>query len=306
MALSVWLHNHASNLARAARKMARSPLGSLMTISVIAITLSLPAGLYVVLENAQKLVAGWEGKPQISLYLLKSSTPEGANRLVEQIRALADVSEVTYISPDQGLKDFQAVSGFGEALNVLDENPLPAVIKVRPSVEAEKPEASRALYEQLKSLAGVESAQMDLAWVQRLHTLLELGKRAAWVLSGLLGIAILLVVGNTIRLAIINRRDEIEIIKLIGGSDAFIRRPFLYSGFLQGLLGGVMAWLLLVLAIALLARPARKLAELYGSESLLTYPSVLTGLTLVLIGAALGWLGSRLAVARHLRDIKPR
>ncbi len=306
MAASVWLHNHATNLARAARSMAASPLGSLMTISVIAITLALPAGLYGALENAQKQVAGWEGKPQISLYLTTDGAAQDANPLLQQIRALPGVAEVTYISPEQGLKDFQAVSGFREALNVLDENPLPAVIKVRPGVTAENPQASRQLFEQLQTLPGVETAQMDLAWVQRLHSLLELGKRIAWVLSGLLGMAILLVIGNTIRLAILNRRDEIEIIKLIGGSDAFIRRPFLYTGLLQGLLGGILAWLLLIVAIALLAGPAQKLAELYGSGPLLGYPSIVTGVALALIGAVLGWLGSRLAVARHLRDIKPR
>ncbi len=305
MALSMWLRNHVSNLGKAARKMAREPLGALMTVAVIGITLSLPAALYITLENAQRIAAGWEGKPQITLYLAKTASPESATRLVETIRDLPDVAEVTYISPEQGLKDFQAISGFGEALNVLDENPLPAVIKVRPAAAADAPQRAQDLLEQLKSMNSVELAQLDLAWVQRLHTLLDLGKRAAWILSGLLGIAIILIIGNTIRLAIINRKDEIEIIKLIGGSDAFIRRPFLYTGFLQGLLGGCIAWLLIVAAIALLADPAAKLASLYGSESLLEYPKLGVGATLIGAGAILGWLGSRLAVARHLRDIKP-
>lgn len=306
MTVSVWLHNHVSNLGKAARKMAEAPLGALMTLSVIGITLSLPAGMYVLLENAQTIAAGWEGRPVITLYLTKSTTPEEASRLVETFHSLPEVLEVTYISPEQGLKDFQGLSGFSEALNILDENPLPAVIKVRPGPEAESPEKLSALQEQLKSTNGVELAQLDLAWVKRLHTLLQLGKRGAWILSGLLSVAILLIIGNTIRLAIINRKDEIEIIKLIGGSDAFIRRPFLYTGFLQGLLGGLIAWILIIVTIAALAGPAKKLAELYGSESILQYPGILTGLALVLAGAVLGWLGSRLAVARHLRDIKPR
>lgn len=305
MNLRRWASNHGKNLISSLRHMAKSPIAAFMSIAVIGITLALPTGLYVLLDNLQQAVTGWEGKPRISLFLQKSITAEEAEALTKRIRDLKETGQVLHIPPEAGLEEFRQVSGFAEALDMLDSNPLPSVIQVDPAPGFETPQQVEELQKRLRNLGGVDLAQLDLEWVKRLHTMLELGKRGAWLLSAMLGLAILLIIGNTIRLAILNRRDEIVIIKLIGGSDAFIRRPFLYTGFLQGLLGGVTAWFLVMIGMALLSGPVQKLAVLYASDFALQPPGLIPSLVLLLAGSLLGWLGSRLAVARHLRDIQP-
>ncbi len=286
-------------------ELARAPLTAFMTIAVIGITLALPAALYALLGNLQRVGGGWDEGAQISLFL-KLNTPETTARaLAGQIRAMPGVASVRYISPTSALKEFKRLSGFGDTLNLLDSNPLPAVLLVRPAKHAAGASAAQRLAQTLGKLPGVALAQFDLEWVRRLDAILRLAQRGVLILALLLGIAVLLVVGNTIRLAILSRRSEIEVIKLIGGTDAFIRRPFLYAGLFQGLFGGLLAWILVAGSLALLAGPVRNLAGLYGSRFELASLGLQAGTILLLGGATLGWLGSRLAVGRHLRAIEP-
>ena len=286
-------------------QLARTPLASLMTIAVIGITLALPTGLYIVIDNTQRLSSGWQGKGQISLFLKHEVNEDAAQKLAATIRRLPSVSRVEYISREAALAEFKRLSGFGETLNTLDRNPLPAVLLVRPTAAHDHPEALQALRKQLKEYNAVDIAQLDLEWVRRLHAMLKIAQRGVLLLAGLLGLAVLLIIGNTIRLAVLNRRDEIEIIKLIGGTNAFIRRPFLYSGLQQGLLGAVTAWLLVGLGLLLLSGPIHELAGLYGSRFEPGGLGLNASLVLLGAGGLLGWLGSRLAVSRHLHSIEP-
>jgi cell division transport system permease protein len=286
-------------------QLARTPLATLMTLAVIGITLALPAGLYVLFDNLQRASHGWDAGVQISLFLKQDTSERAADALLNKIRNMPGVVAVQYISRAQALTEFKRLSGFGDALDVLDSNPLPPVLVVRPSASMSAPDRVQTLVQALSRQPGVDLAQLDLEWIKRLHAMLALAQRGVLILAGLLALAVLLIIGNTIRLAILNRRSEIEVIKLIGGTDAFIRRPFLYSGLLQGLLGALAAWLLVGTSLMLLAGPAQDLAGLYGSRFELDGLGLENGLWLLLGGAGLGWLGSRLAVGRHLHAIEP-
>ncbi len=286
-------------------RVSRNPLSSLMTIAVIGIALALPAGLHVVLKNVQGVSAGWEDAVQISLFLNQGIEVAEARRIVEKISAMPSIDEVVHVTPQQALGEFRQYSGFGDALEVLDENPLPNVLLVRPTKEASEPLLVEPLLHELRNLPSVEMAQLDMEWLKRLYAIMAIGERGVLVLAVLLALAVLLIVGNTIRLAIQNRRDEIEVQKLIGATDAFIQRPFLYSGLWQGVLGAVMAWLLVTLSLWLLHGPVQQLSLLYNSNFSLGSLEPVGVLVVLVAGGLLGLLGAWLAVGRHLRDIEP-
>jgi cell division transport system permease protein len=286
-------------------QLARTPVATFLTVAVIGITLALPAGLYVAIENLQRLASGWEDNGQISLFLKQDVPGAAIEKLADKIRRLPAVSWVDYVSREAALSEFKRLSGFGEALNALDRNPLPAVLVVHPAASHAHPDKLQTLLKDLRRFNEVDIAQIDLDWVRRLHAMLELARQSVLILAAGLAIAVLLIIGNTIRLAVLNRRDEIEITKLIGGTNAFIRRPFLYTGTLQGLLGALLAWLLVGLGLLLLTEPINNLAGLYGSQFEAENLGILATLALISAGGLLGWLGSRLAVGRHLRAIEP-
>jgi cell division transport system permease protein len=300
-----YLLRHAQVLLATLGQMTRTPLATLLTLTVIGITLALPSGLYVVLDNLEHVSAGWDRGAQVSLFLKRDVTEAGAQKLSQQVRAMSMVVRVDYISRESALTEFKKLSGFGAALNALDSNPLPAVLVVHLGAE-NSPAAIQSLMTTLTRLPGVDLAEFDSEWLQRLAALLSLAERAVLILAALLSLAVLLIIGNTIRLAVVNRQTEIEIIQLVGGTPGFVRRPFLYAGLLQGLLGGLLAWLLVEASLLLLNGPTRELARLYGSSFALTGLGADQGLTLTLAGGLLGWLGSRLAVGWQLRQIAMR
>jgi cell division transport system permease protein len=300
-----YLLRHVQVLLAAFGQMARAPLASLLTLTVIGITLALPSGLYVMLDNLERLSAGWNRGAQASLYLKRTVTEAEAHKLARQIRAMSSVAGVDYISRDAALVEFRKQSGFGSVLDALDSNPLPAVLIVRLSA-GDNPAVVESLMATLAVLPGVDLAQLDIEWLRRLAALLQLAERAVAILAALLSLAMLLIIGNTIRLAVVNRQTEIEIIQLVGGTPGFVRRPFLYTGLLQGLLGGLLAWLLVEICLLLLSGPARELAGLYGSRFALIGLGAGQGLSLTLAGGLLGWIGSRLAVGWQLRQIAMR
>lgn len=300
-----YLLRHAQIFFYSLGQLARTPVASFLTVAVIGITLALPAGFYVAIENVQRLASGWEDNGQISLFLKTNVTTAAVEKLTNKIRRLPGVSWVDYVSREAALAEFKRLSGFGEALNALDRNPLPAVLVVHPAAAHAHPDELEALVKELRRFNEVDIAQLDLEWVRRLHAALELAQQVVIILAFGLALAVLLIIGNTIRLAVLNRRDEIEITKLIGGTNAFIRRPFLYSGTLQGLFGALLAWLLVGLALLLLSDPIHSLASLYGSRFEAENLDFPTTLALIGTGGLLGWLGSRLAVGRHLRAIEP-
>ncbi len=304
-----WLKNyfarHLQTLVYALGQLSLKPLSTLMTVAVIGIALAMPAGLHVLLKNVQQVLGGWDGAAQLSLFLQQQTKESESLALAERLRARAGIASVDYISSEQAMAEFQRLSGFGEALSALEDNPLPPVLVVHPSLEQQGPELLQQLRQELADEPAVEIAQLDMQWVKRLYALMDIGKRGVWVLAAMFALGVLLVVGNTIRLAIQNRRDEIVIIKLIGGTDTFIRRPFLYTGFWYGLLGGVIAFILIELALWFLSGPVNSLAALYSSEFHLATLDLLTAGALLLGGLLLGLCGSWLAVGRHLRAIEP-
>lgn len=303
--MKTWLMRHAQVMLGSFGQLARSPISSALTLVVIGITLALPAMLYVLVDNVERLGRGLETGGQISVYLKRDLSEAAARKLVDEVRTLPGVRQARYISRTDALAEFKEHSGFGAALEALADNPLPAVMVVSPDATAIPSEIER-LRTALARLRGVESAILDLAWVQRLFAMLALAERGVWLLAGLLAAAVLLIIGNTIRLAVLNRQIEIEIIQLVGGTPAFIRRPFLYSGLIQGLLGGLTAWVLVELGILILNGPVRELAALYGNQFALTGLGFDAGVALLAAGGTLGWFGSRVAVSWHLSRLSAR
>lgn len=304
--LLAWRSHHGLVAAGSLRRLLRTPGASLLTWLVIGIALALPASLFVALGNMQQLTTGWDGTARLSLFLEDTVSESAGRALGQRLGQRSDVAAQRYISREQALEEFSQLSGFGDLLAELPDNPLPAVIVLQPALEASSPVAMEQLLVELQATSGVELAQMDLQWVQRLYSIMALGERMTLALGCLLGLGVLLVSGNTIRLAIENRRDEILVTKLVGGTDAYVRRPFLYTGLWYGIGGAVVAWLLVALALWWLAAPVGALADLYGSQFALRGLGLGGATLLLLAGAGLGLAGAWLAVTRHLGAITPR
>ena len=283
----------------------RTPWGTLMSVAVIAVSLTLPTALYLVLELTDEISGSWQSGAEVTLFLTPAVDDAAAQELADRLTVRPGILSVSYVSAAAALQEFRQKSGFGTALDLLDENPLPSLLRVQPKLEQSTPEQISRLLQQFEELAEVDTAEFDHAWVQRLHAMVAIGQRLALIASLLLGAGVVLIIGNTIRLAIFNRRDEIEISKLIGATNAFIRRPFLYSGLQQGALGGLLALLLVYGSLGLLAPVADRLAGFYQSGFTLQVVGWVELLLLPIIGGALGFFGAWLAVGRHLRDIEP-
>lgn len=285
-------------------RLVKNPLANFMTIAVIAIALALPAGLYVLLENMQGVSSNWNNSAQISMYLKTGITDAQAQEIVSQLQGDKQIDAVSYISPAEGMREFEKRSGFADVLSQLKDNPLPGVIQVRPVLSEQAPFMVDQLVQRLKQLPQVEAVQLDLEWIKRLYALVSIAKRMVWALGSLFAIAVLLIIGNTLRLAIQHHRAEIEVIKLIGGTAAFIRRPFLYTGMLYGLCGGVGACLLVNGILSWLNAPIAHLVGLYQSSLHLTGLNSDSALTVISIGIFLGLLGAWLSVTRQLQTIE--
>ncbi len=303
--LKMLVHLHKHEIKNSFSGMIKTPVATLMTLAVLGIALALPGGLQVVLKNSNMLSEGWDGASRFSLYLKESVTEKTASTLAARLQAHSDVDEVRVISREQALQEFQSTSGLGDALKQLNENPLPIVIEIQPGENYATPQASQSMLDGFRKLPEVELAKLDMQWVKRLYYLLELADRLVLALALLLGIAVLLIVGNTIRLAIQNRREEIEIIKLIGATNAFIRRPFLYTGLLYGVGGGLFAISLIGISLVWLSDPVRDLAGLYDSGYRLVGLSFAETLQLLGFSTFLGLSGSWISVTRHLSRTSP-
>ncbi len=295
--------DHARTLLFSLGKLCRTPWASLMTVAVIGIALALPSGLYVFLKNLQAITGTWGNATQISLFLKSGTSLREMHTFADQLRTRTDLTVLEIVDAEQALDDFRQKSEFGEALNYLDENPLPHVIIVNPTDTRQH--AIKRLVDELSQLPEVDSAVLDMQWLQRLDAMMEIAERVITGIGVMLAIAVLLIVGNTIRLDIHNRSNEIKIIKLAGATDGFVRRPFLYGGLWYGISGGVLACIMINLALTLVQGPAIRLAELYNSRFQLLGLDGLDTLIIVMLSGALGLAGSWLAVARHLSKIEP-
>lgn len=302
---AVWAMRHASNCVGSLGRLARQPFASFMTVLVIAVTLALPAAVHLMIKNAESISSNWEDALDFSVYLSTDVSLDDARRLALLIEQRADVQSVVVVSAEQALIEFKQHSGFGSALDQLAGNPLPHTLVVRPSA-ANTQRSIEMLNEQLDSLPETDLVQVDTAWIQRFHAILMMLQRAITMGGGILGIAIIIIIGNTIRLDIQNRREEIEVTKLIGASNAFVRRPFLYSGLWYGLGGGLLALMLVGYGLYALEGPIDRLAGLYNSGFHAISLDINESLAIVAAGAILGLTGSWIAVARHMRRIEPR
>lgn len=305
-AVATWFERHAQTLVGSLGRLARQPFATLLTLLVIGIALALPVALHLVVANARAVSAGLGDTVQLSLYLRQPTTPELARKVQLAVAARKEVAAADLVSPDEGLREFAGLSGIGEALRMLTENPLPWLLKVRPAPPHDSAAGVEALAASLRELPEAELVEADTGWVRRLHAIMDTLDRIALVTAIVLGLGVLAVIGNTIRLEIDGRRAEIEVTRLVGGSDAFVRRPFLYSGFWQGLAGGLVALVLVGIALAAIDAPVARLAAAYGSRFEFAGLSPLVALGVLGLGAGLGWLGAWLTAAYHLRRIEPR
>lgn len=302
--LAAHLDQHLRIARHSLRQLMVAPLQSLATALVIAIALALPTGLYLGLTTVRQLAGGLDAGNRITLYLHADTSQSTIEGLLDQLQSHAMVVETSYISPQQGLDEFKEHSGFGDVLELLDRNPLPPVVVVI-TPEMADPETLDALAAEVANWPDVELVRVDSQWLARLRALAELGRQLTLMLAVGLGLGVVLVVGNTIRLAIENRREEILVLKLVGGTDAFVRRPFLYLGFWHGLYGGLLAWLLIAAGRWWLQPAVDRLAALYQAHWPIAPVDATTLMVLASSGALLGAGGAWFAAGRQMKQIEP-
>jgi cell division transport system permease protein len=305
MSINAYFARHAQVLVGSLGRIVHQPFASFMTMGVIGVALALPLFLSLLLQNASIATGNWNQAYDLSVYMDKRASAARAQSLARQLRSRGDVATVRLITADQALAEFRSDSGFGKALDALSDNPLPDTLVVTPTLMASTPQGTETLKTAIAALSDVQTVQIDTEWIKRLHAILDLLRRVVLLTGALLGVGIVLIVSNTIRLDILNRRAEIEVMKLVGASDGFARRPFLYSGFWYGLGGGLLALVLVVVASVVLARPVAQLAFLYGSDFRLQGLKLVSGFSVLMIAAGLSWIGSWLAATRHIRAIEP-
>jgi cell division transport system permease protein len=303
--LSIWATSHVSTAVGALGRLARQPFASVMIILVIAVTLALPASINLLVKNARTVSGSWDNALDFAVFLEQQVSADEAAALARLIRQRADVESVQFISADDALAEFRQQSGFGEALDQLPANPLPHTLVVRPG-PGNTSASLILLQEEIGNLPETDFVQVDTEWVQRFHAILDIVRQAIAIGAALLAIAIVVIIGNTIRLDIENRRAEIEVTKLIGATNAFVRRPFLWTGFWYGLMGGLMALALVYYGLHMLSGPVARLAGLYQSEISISSLDLVEAGAIIGIGVFLGLFGSWVTAARHMRRIEPK
>jgi len=301
-----WFERHLQTMVGSLGRLWQQPFAALLTVLVIGIALALPACLHVLVQNVRAASGGWNNALDVSVYMKQSASLDDTKSIADRVKKRRDVAEVKVVAADDALAEFRRNSGFGEALDALKDNPLPHALIVRPAETFRDPVHVETLTAELKLLPGVDAVQLDTEWVSRFNAILDVVRRIVFLAAGLFALGILVIVGNTIRLDIENRRGEIEVTKLVGGSDAFVRRPFLYNGVWYGLGGGAIAWLVVTAVILMLGEPVQRIAGLYGSGFALRGLDAESSLVLIAGGALLGWLGSFIVATRELRGIEPQ
>lgn len=292
-----WFTSHWQSLKLSLSSMLQTPFNSAVALAVIAIAMTLPAGLYVLLDNLHQLSNQWQGTPTISIYLKQDVEP---NKLMRTIKRYPQVARLKYISPHEGLKQFTKQTNLRSVVATLSDNPLPGLIIIYPKKDAETPELLKLLFSQVKQLPGISLAQMDAAWVERLYYLVTLGERVVYTLGFLFALGVILVISNTIRLLLEDRREEIAVLQLIGATSGYIRRPLLYRGLMTGLIGGMIACVVTSILLSWLETPAQALAQTYSASIILHHLSFNNSLAMIVISGMLGLLGALWAVQRHL------
>jgi len=297
--MRAWSYQHRKAIAHAVQRLLRQPLGTLLSALVVGIALALPAGGFVLVDNVASLARGVTGSPEISLYLTLDASEAEVSEIESRLRGQDDLAGVQFVPRDMALKQL-ADNGLADVLDGLEQNPLPHAFIVTP--RREDPELFDQLRTTFAAWPKVEHVQLDAAWVQRMHSLLSLVELGVSLLAALLGAALVIITFNTIRLQILTQRAEIDVTRLLGATDAFIRRPFYWLGCLQGLLGGLVAWSIVAASITLLRPSVEALAQAYGAVFALNGPDAGQIAALLVVAVSLGWLGTALSVRRHLRE----
>jgi cell division transport system permease protein len=302
--MKAWFWHHLYTFATTLARFARTPVATLLNVGVIGIALALPAGLYVALANLQGYARALASDPQLSVFLAYEAGRAEAEKIEARFRRHPGVRELRFVSRDQALKELKASTGLADVADSLSRNPLPDAFVVQPRETA--PQALEKLRDEVSRWPGVSHVQLDAAWARRLEAGLRLAQLAVWLLATLFAFALVAVTFNTIRLQILTRREEIEVAKLIGATDPFIRRPFLYYGALQGLTGGLAAWAIIWIGVHLLNGGLAELSQLYATHIELRHLSPEDSASLLAFSAWLGWFGSWISVSQHLARIEPR
>ncbi len=302
--MKTWLRQHRQAIAAAFGKLAAQKAAAALNAVVIGIALSLPAGGYALLSSLRNVTLGAALEPQLSVFLRTEIKRPEADALGARLKTDARVSDVRFVSREQALKELQATEGLAEVVAALSRNPLPDAFVVRPKLA--NAAVLDALATELRAIAGVAHVQVDSAWARRLGALAGTARLAIALLAALLAFGLVAITFNTIRLQVLTQRAEIEISKLIGATDAFIRRPFFYLGALQGLAGGLVALAILGASLAALNIGVSELASSYGSSFRLAFLNAGDALAVVLFSAALGWFGAFLSVSKYLLEIEPK
>jgi len=302
--MSAWLRHHAQSLRQTLARLAGAPFAALANVLVIGVSLALPLGAYGLLVNLQGFSGSLPTEPQISLFLSRGGARPDVAALEVQLKRAEGVRAVRFVSRDAALAGLKRAPGMAEAISSLRDNPLPDAFVVT-LADGDASSAER-LEKQFRALPGVAHVQVDSAWVRRIDALLRLGRTAVLLLGTLLGFALVAVTFNTIRLQVLTQREEIEVSKLIGATDAFIRRPFFYLGSLLGAGGALAALAIIYLAFALLNRDLAQFGTLYGVEVHLRFISAGDAASVVFFASVLGWMGTYLSVSKHLYQIEPR
>ncbi len=301
--MKAWLAQHARCAGLTLTKLARTPLGSALNIVVIGIALSLPVGLYLLIDNLQTASGQLAAEPQISAFLALDASRAEIAQIETRLKQNPRVLRFRFVPRAEALQELKQSSGLADVIDSLPQNPLPDAFIVTAKDNA--PQALDALRDEIKQLPRVVHAQLDAAWARRLDATLRFGRLVVLFLGGLLAVALIAVTFNTIRLQVLTQRDEVEVVKLIGATDAFIRRPFLYYGALQGAAGGLVAWLIVSGGVWLVNHNLGELSHVYASLFQLIALTPADSLCLLLLPAALGWFGALLSVGRHLAVIEP-
>jgi len=281
----------------------RTPVWAFVTVAVLGVSMTLPATLHLLVKNIQQVSRSYDQSFEISLFLKNEATPTDIASFVTILQGDPDIAKVRLIDKASAMAEFKQQSGFGEAIRFLDQNPLPDVLVITPSQNL--PSAAEDLLQKLEKERFVDLAKLDISWLERLAALMALMQQAVYTIAVLLLCAALLVIGNTIRLLIMDKKAEIEVMKLVGATDAFIQRPFLYTGVWLGIFGGFLAFLVIEFMILWLRAAIAKVTQLYQSDFVINSLSLAEFGVLMAIGTGLGLFGSYLAVRSHIKAIEP-
>ena len=303
--LTAYRDNHAHALFSSLGRLVATPFSFLMTIIVLSASISLACGFYITLINVQQLTTNLESSNQISLFLKSDLSDDDAIELAKKIRENPEVQSVNVIDKEQALREFKTYSGFGAAMDVLEKNPLPTVLEVAAKNSLQNKNTLEELYSQLQKFDQVEIAQLDMQWVSRLQSIITVIRYIVWLFSTMIAVGVIFIIGNTIRLELQSRREEVVIAKLVGATNAFIRRPFLYTGFWLGFISSIVAWFIAAISLLILKQPVEQLSGLYDSEIHLIFLSITETLALLGIASLLGIVSSWTVLLFQLRHTKP-